>query len=99
MRGVLEGLTPDIVSEMVIRQWHENTGNRLRIESKKDFKKRIGKSCDKSDALFILVELAVRLGLMGEMEDVVIDKRASVIWEQNMKLHDVVGGSDMDLDW
>jgi hypothetical protein len=97
--GRIRGLTPEIIRELVERRWHNNNGAKLRVESKKDMKMRTGMSPDIVDALMILVELCVKLGLMGEMEAVEIDKRSSAAWNRSVAMHDIEGGSDLDLEW
>lgn len=60
--GQLRGLTPDIITELCARLY-KNVGERVKVESKDDMKKRIQKSPDEADALAGLVEVArVRLG-------------------------------------
>jgi hypothetical protein len=55
--GQLKGLDPDTVTEMCARTYEEKAG-KVTVESKKDMKKRIKKSPDRADALFVCLHLA-----------------------------------------
>ena len=97
--GRIRGLTSEIVSELIERQWHDQNGRLLRVESKVDMKKRVGKSSDICDALFILLELFIARGYMGEMESVNIDSRASEVWAKSAAIQNIDVWADLDLDW
>jgi hypothetical protein len=43
--------------------------------------------------------VAIRNGLMGEMETIEVDKRASKSWEDAAAYHDIVEASDTSLDY
>lgn len=59
--GQLKGITPQLAKEMCSRNYTtEKAGDlRVKVESKKEVKKRIGKSPDLADSAFILLALAV----------------------------------------
>ena len=73
------------------------TGGKLRIESKVDMKKRGMPSPDVADAFFVLCEVIIRLGLMGEMEEIEIDKRSKDGWADLVAMHDMIALSDQSL--
>lgn len=58
--GQIKGISPELMEEMVARRKEEEkvTHTRIRAESKKDMKVRIGKSPDISDSFFIACEVA-----------------------------------------
>lgn len=100
--GRLRGLPNDMLKEICERRWHKtmvNNSRRLRIESKVDMKKRGLKSPDLADALFVLCEVVIRNGLMGEMEMVEFDKRSLLSWEKAAQYNDVQSASDLDLSY
>jgi hypothetical protein len=90
-----------MIAEICERRWAENSGKgrKLRIESKVDMKKRGLKSPDVADSFFVLLEVVIRRGLMGQMEEIELDKRASSKWEHSMDLFDIAGASDIDLTY
>lgn len=60
--GQLKGLTPDAITELCSRRY-KNIGDRVKVESKDDMKKRIQRSCDIGDSIAGVCEVArVRLG-------------------------------------
>jgi len=109
--GRIRGLTSEIVQELCQRQWDEMRGAKLKVESKKLMKLRTGKSPDIADTLIILVELCVKLGLLGEMENVDVDESSKEVWSRSYESIDSDawddtglswgggGGGDMDLEW
>lgn len=54
--GQWKGLPDELVSEMILRKY-KDSGGTVKVESKKEMKKRIGRSPDKSDAAMVLVHL------------------------------------------
>jgi hypothetical protein len=100
--GRIRGLPPEIIKEICERRWHKamlTSSRKLKIESKVDMKSRGLKSPDLADAFFVLCEVAIRNGLMGEMETIEVDKRASKSWEDAAAYHDIVEASDTSLDY
>ena len=97
--GRVRGLPPELIKEICERKWHKNmlTGGKLRIESKVDMKKRGMPSPDVADAFFVLCEVIIRLGLMGEMEEIEIDKRSKDGWADLVAMHDMIALSDQSL--
>jgi len=62
--GQLKGLKPDVIIEMSARTYHKR-GGKIAVEAKEDMKSRTnGKSPDRSDGLFLAVDVCrQRLGL------------------------------------
>lgn len=68
-RGQIRGLTADIVEDLVNRMWDKKkTGRQLCIETKREMRKRTGRSPDLGDMLAILVEVAIINGLLDIRE-------------------------------
>jgi hypothetical protein len=99
--GRIRGLPNEIIEEICLRQWHSKHGGggKMRIESKVEMKKRGMKSPDLADAFFCLLETVIRRGLMGEMENVKLDKRSAPAWEASARYFDVEMSSDLGLDY
>jgi hypothetical protein len=97
--GRIRGLTSEIISELVQRQWDEMSRSKLKIESKKVMKLRTGKSPDIADCLVILVELCIQLGLLGEMETVKIDDKVNDTWQKTYEALDSNAWDDSGLEW
>lgn len=98
----LRGLPADIVKEICERRWHKamlTSSRKLKIESKVDMKARGLKSPDLADALFVLCEVAIRNGLMGEMETIEVDKRSKDGWADAAQFNDVLDASDIGLEY
>lgn len=57
----LRGITKEMAEDMTARRYKDNKaqdgGSRIKVESKVDMKKRIGRSPDEADSAFILVDL------------------------------------------
>lgn len=53
----LKGITPELAQDMVSRSYEES-GGKVRIESKEKMKLRIGRSPDKADAAFVCLDVA-----------------------------------------
>jgi len=79
--GQIRGLKPEIVREMTLRLYEETSGGvkKIRVESKEDMKKRLnGRSCDTSDAFFLMVHVCrARLALRSD-EKVAKNKKTPV---------------------
>jgi len=98
--GRIRGIPEEMIAEISQRRWHDiQSKGKLRIESKVLMKKRGLKSPDLGDSLFVLLETAIRRGLMGEMEEVKLDKRGKDAWFKVQSYHDVVELSDLDLSY
>ena len=97
--GRIRGLTSEIIQEMVQRQWDEKSATLLKIENKRVYKARVGKSPDIVDTLIVLVELCIKLGLLGEMESVKIDERDSETWSNTYENLDSRSWDDSELEW
>lgn len=65
----VKGLPTDVMLEGCARKYERVAGNKLSVESKEDFKKRLGHSPNKFDALAIAVEgarvIGFRIGKLG----------------------------------
>jgi len=94
----LRGIFNDLAKEMVGRRYvTSGTSVKIRVESKIDFKARVGKSPDIADAAFILIDLCrSRHGFMGgERFSVKTDRQKS--WANKMKSFDITGSSHRTL--
>jgi hypothetical protein len=69
--GQIRGIPMEVVEELCQRQWdtRRNEGSKTYIESKKEMRKRTGKSPDLADTFAILVEVAIQNGLL-EIEEI-----------------------------
>lgn len=100
--GRIRGLPTEIVKEICERRWHKamlTSSRKLKIESKVDMKARGLKSPDLADAFFVMCEVAIRNGMMGEMEEVEVDKRSVDGWTESAIFNDVLEASDVHLDY
>ena len=94
----LRGIFNDLAKEMVARRYvTSGTAVKIRVESKVDFKARVGKSPDIADAAFILIDLCrSRHGFMGgERFSVNADRQKS--WASKMKSFDITSASHRTL--
>jgi len=92
--GQLKGIDHALAKEMVSRMY-DTTGSTARIvvEAKKDYKARVGRSPDRADAAFVLVDLCrERMGLMGG-ERFTVNKGRQEIWGNRMKKLDALSQS------
>ena len=67
----IRGVTPDLAKEMTSRRYDKSIkqdGNhKVKVESKRDMKGRVGESCDLADSAFVLVDLCrQRLGFSAQ---------------------------------
>jgi hypothetical protein len=60
--GQFCGMTDDILNDAMPREWKTVRGNKVEVESKKEMKKRTGKSPDRTDQVATALEGARRLG-------------------------------------
>lgn len=58
----LRGLPEDVMEELCMREWDKVKEDKIRIETKKDMKERVGRSPDLGDWLAIAIEGARRRG-------------------------------------
>lgn len=88
--GQIRGIKPDHAKELTARQYEIAAGNKTKIESKKDMKKRVGYSPDLADAGNIgLNLLRERLGVKaGAHSEQAVQSR--VDWKELQKRRDVV---------
>ena len=90
----LRGISTDLAREMVGRKYEtRGTNVKIKVESKVDFKSRVGRSPDIADAAFILVDLCrSRHGFMGgERFSVNAGRRKT--WASKMKSLDITAPS------
>lgn len=78
--GQLCGLTEDILSDAIPREWKTVRGNRVEIESKTEMRKRTGKSPDRTDQLVTALEGARRLGFHISKLSTDTDKKKGPTW-------------------
>lgn len=62
LSGQLKGLDPDTIIELCQRLYEDKPGTKIRLESKTDMKKRIGRSPDLADCTVLVCEAAKRNG-------------------------------------
>lgn len=85
-RSQITGLTPEIIEELVSRQYAEGwEGAKLKIEAKKKMKGRIGRSPDRSDAFVLALEVAVINGWLASAEEKQIIRKTNQRWTQTIK--------------
>jgi len=94
----LRGIPTDLAREMVGRKYETSGSNlKIKVESKIDYKSRIGKSPDIADAAFILVDLCrSRHGFMGG-ERFVVNKDRQKTWSDKMRSLDITAASSRTL--
>ena len=74
--GQISGVTMEIMSQLVQRDYHDKSGRVLRVEDKKDAKKKNGgKSPDKADMFLLLVDKAIGNGLFKSEEVKVVSRK------------------------
>ena len=79
--GQFRGMTDDILSDGMPREWKTTRGNKVEIESKVDTKKRTGKSPDIFDALVTAMEGARRRGfIITKLGDATPKKTSRFDW-------------------
>lgn len=79
--GQILDIPREIVAELCERKFSDTktSGGKLWLESKKDMKKRMGRSCDLADGFVVLVETCIMNGLLDfrevrDVRKVVVDK-------------------------
>jgi hypothetical protein len=94
----LRGIKTDLAKEMVSRRYETSGTNlKIKVESKVDYKSRIGKSPDIADAAFILVDLCrTRHGFMGG-ERFAVNKGRQKTWTDKMRSLDITAASSRTL--
>ncbi|MGA0406460.1 MAG: hypothetical protein ACO3PR_00095 [Limisphaerales bacterium] len=87
----LRGIKTELAREMTSREYEtKGTNLKIKVESKTDYKARVGKSPDIADAAFVLIDLCrTRLGLMGG-ERFTISERRRNTWSDKMRQLDIV---------
>jgi hypothetical protein len=94
-RGQIRGLDADTCKEFCSRQY-EMQGPRIKVESKKDMKLRIGFSCDLEDAAVVMWELfRVRQPELAGGDVVSTDNR----WKEFREKHSVFSEEDAYVEW
>ena len=93
----LRNVQDDLAKEMVAREFSTLSGGKVKVESKIDYKARMGRSPDLADAAFILTDLCrQRHGLVGgERFEASQDRQAT--WNLKMKKLDLLSNSDRTL--
>lgn len=87
----LRGIKTELAREMTSREYEtKGTNLKIKVESKTDYKARVGKSPDIADAAFVLIDLCrTRLGLMGGERFTVSERRRNS-WSSHMRQLDIV---------
>lgn len=81
--GQIRGIPMEIIEELCMRKWAPNhTATTSCVESKRDMKKRIGKSPDLADTFCILVEVAILNGLLDVQEIRKGDRKMHQQWKK-----------------
>lgn len=82
-QGQIRGIPDEITEELCLRKWAANTTIASTcVESKRDMKKRTGKSPDLGDTFCILVEVCIANGLLDVEEIRQDDRRQHRQWQQ-----------------
>lgn len=93
----LFGVTEELAQELCSRQYLQSkttTARKVKIESKQEYRDRVGKSPDLADAFFVLLEVArTRCGLLGG-ERFEVNKEKLDNWSRVMRKWDVVAASE-----
>lgn len=76
----VSGLSKETMAELVEREYHHKESKKLRVESKEDVKKRTKKSPDRADAVLMLFEKAITLGLLESEEIKQVSKMSNNGW-------------------
>tara|TARA_R100000152_G_scaffold20685_2_gene15260 strand:- start:576 stop:2255 length:1680 start_codon:yes stop_codon:yes gene_type:complete len=94
----LRGISTDLAREMVGRRYEtRGTNVKIKVESKIDFKARVGRSPDIADAAFIVIDLCrSRHGFMGG-ERFSVNAGRQKTWANKMKSLDVTASSHRTL--
>lgn len=94
--GQMRGLKPDRIKEMISRKYEKAAGNKIKVESKKDMKKRLGFSPDISDAGFVALRvIRERLKVMAGAATPEAKQHAGD-WKSLQRRSDVVSRSARD---
>jgi hypothetical protein len=93
----ISGISKETMSELIEREYPEKEGRTLRVESKEQAKKRMGKSPDAADAFLLLVEKAVTMGILRSEEQKKVAKTAIRGWSKvkNVKSMTTITGRKM----
>lgn len=88
--GQIRGLKPDHIKELIARKKEHVAGDKIRVETKKDMKKRLGFSPDIADAGFVgLRVIRERLKITAGAQTQAA-KAQSGDWNRLQRRHDVV---------
>lgn len=92
--GQMKGVDHDLSREMVSRMYDtKGTEARIVVESKVEYKARVGRSPDRADSAFVMVDLCrQRLGLMGG-ERFTVNKGRQEKWGNQMRKVDHLNNS------
>lgn len=94
--GQLRGLRPDRIKELVARKYEHVAGDKVRIESKPDMKKRLGFSPDIADAGFVGLRVIRERMKVVAGASTPAAQRTGGDWKAVMKRSDVVSRSAHD---
>jgi hypothetical protein len=80
--GQITGITNDIMSELIEREYHKKESRKVRVENKEDAKKRLKRSPDYADSFLLIVEKAVTLGYFKSEEQRKVSKMSNNGWHK-----------------
>jgi hypothetical protein len=80
--GQITGITNDIMSELIEREYHGKESRTVRVESKEDAKRRLKRSPDHADSFLMLVEKAVSMGYFRSEEQKKVSKMSNNGWHK-----------------
>lgn len=81
--GQIRGIPLEVIEELCLRKWApQHTATTSCVESKRDMKKRIGRSPDLADTFVVLCEVAILNGLLDVQEIRKDDRRINRQWKE-----------------
>lgn len=93
----LRGIGDDLAREMVSREYTTAAQGRVKVESKVDYKSRIGSSPDVADAAFILIDLCRQRHKLLGGERFEVNQSRQKVWHSHMTKFDVTSNNDRSL--
>lgn len=83
--GQIRGIPLEVIEELCLRKYDsKKQGSKTFVETKRDMKKRTGKSPDLADTFVILVEVAIANGLLDIVEIRKSDQKAQQAWKERV---------------
>jgi hypothetical protein len=82
----ISGITPEMIEELVNRQYDDQgEGRKLKVEKKRLMKMRTGKSPDLAEGLLILIEVCIMNGWLDSAENKRVLRRVNNKWTEQKK--------------